>query len=40
MELRGAQNKLNNLQQEANDDLPAGLAGFEAAKEVRNTFVT
>jgi hypothetical protein len=33
--LRGAKSKLNNLQQEANDDMPAGLAGFEAAKEVR-----
>ena len=36
VELRGAKSKLNNLQQEANDDMPAGLAGFEAAKEVRN----
>jgi structural maintenance of chromosomes protein 6 len=35
MELRAAKSKLHSLQQEANDDLPAGLAGFEAAKEVR-----
>lgn len=34
VELRSAKGKLHNLQQEANDDLPAGLAGFEAAKEV------
>lgn len=40
MELRGAKSKLSNLQQEANDDLPAGLAGFEAAKEVRNMVIT
>ena len=38
IELRGAKSKLNNLQQEANDDMPAGLAGFEAAKEVRILF--
>jgi hypothetical protein len=25
---------LHSLQQEANDDLPAGMAGYEAAKEV------
>ncbi|KAF8895600.1 hypothetical protein BD779DRAFT_1434318 [Infundibulicybe gibba] len=30
--LRRAKIALSNLQQEANDDLPAGMAGFEAAK--------
>ena len=33
-EVRTAKSKLHSLQQEANDDLPAGMAGYEAAKEV------
>jgi len=33
-EVRTTKAKLHSLQQEANDDLPAGIAGYEAAKEV------
>lgn len=35
VEVRQAKVALANLQQEANDDLPVGMAGFEAAKKVR-----
>ena len=34
-QLRRAKDTLNALQEEANDELPAGIAGLEAAKAVR-----
>jgi hypothetical protein len=37
-ELRTAKQNVANLQAEANEELPAGLQGFEGAKQVRCSF--
>jgi hypothetical protein len=38
-ELRAAKQNVANLQAEANEELPAGLQGFEGAKQVRRSLV-